>query len=184
MALIRLKKHEAPEITWWESRPKHRMWRFPRKGGGEWFSDEITLKKHDRLVQLQMTQPVAVATIEHLGKTYWWYKDEYYMEDDGHSSQEVQLLLWERVQKHKRKLERLRKEMLSERAIDEARRETIPEDVRIFVWRRDGGRCVQCGSQENLEFDHIIPVSKGGSNTARNIQLLCETCNRRKSDNI
>jgi len=60
----------------------------------------------------------------------------------------------------------------------------IPADVKILVWKRDEGRCVNCGSQTNLEFDHIIPVSKGGSNTARNIQLLCESCNRKKSKNI
>lgn len=60
----------------------------------------------------------------------------------------------------------------------------ISPEVRREVWRRDQGRCVQCGSQLNLEFDHIIPVSKGGSNTARNIQLLCENCNREKYNNI
>jgi tetratricopeptide (TPR) repeat protein len=63
-------------------------------------------------------------------------------------------------------------------------RTTIPEDVRHAVWRRDEGRCVQCGSQEKLEFDHIIPVSRGGSNTERNLQLLCEPCNRAKSATI
>lgn len=63
-------------------------------------------------------------------------------------------------------------------------RERIPDDVQVFVWNRDGGKCVKCGSQENLEFDHIIPLSKGGSNTARNIQLLCETHNREKSNSI
>jgi 5-methylcytosine-specific restriction endonuclease McrA len=65
-----------------------------------------------------------------------------------------------------------------------ARRETIPDDVKIFVWRRDERKCVKCGSEENLEFDHIIPISKGGSNTARNIQILCEHCNREKGDSI
>ncbi|OQY98178.1 MAG: hypothetical protein B6D41_02670 [Chloroflexi bacterium UTCFX4] len=60
----------------------------------------------------------------------------------------------------------------------------IPSHVRNEVWRRDEGRCVRCGSRENLEFDHIIPVSKGGSNTARNIELLCEPCNRKKSNKI
>ncbi len=60
----------------------------------------------------------------------------------------------------------------------------IPQAVRTEVWRRDMGRCVQCGRQERLEFDHIIPFSKGGSNTARNIQLLCENCNRKKSNTI
>jgi MoxR-like ATPase len=60
------------------------------------------------------------------------------------------------------------------------RRETIPDDVKIFVWQRDEGACVKCGSNLDLEFDHIIPVALGGSNTARNLQVLCEKCNRAK----
>lgn len=67
---------------------------------------------------------------------------------------------------------------------DNQRREAIPSEVKREVWRRDSGRCVKCGSRERLEYDHIIPVTKGGSNTARNIELLCETCNRAKSDLI
>jgi len=64
------------------------------------------------------------------------------------------------------------------------RRERISDDVKIAVWRRDGGQCVRCGGRENLEYDHIIPVSKGGSNTVRNLELLCESCNRSKSAKI
>lgn len=60
----------------------------------------------------------------------------------------------------------------------------ISKDVQHEVWRRDKGKCAVCGSSEKLEYDHIIPVSKGGSNTARNIQLLCEKCNRQKGNNI
>jgi hypothetical protein len=60
----------------------------------------------------------------------------------------------------------------------------IPSNVKIAIWRRDVGKCVDCGPQEKLEYDHIIPVSKGGSNTERNIQLLCEKCNRKKSATI
>jgi hypothetical protein len=64
--------------------------------------------------------------------------------------------------------------------VSSPRRERIPDDVRMFVWQRDEGRCFKCGARERLEFDHIIPVVEGGSNTARNIQLLCEICNRQK----
>jgi hypothetical protein len=69
-------------------------------------------------------------------------------------------------------------------AEDDARSRHIPPEVRTAVWQRDGGRCVQCRSTEDLEFDHIIPFSKGGANTVNNIQLLCRHCNRAKSDSI
>ena len=67
---------------------------------------------------------------------------------------------------------------------DEKRSRRITQEVKDKVWRRDEGKCVECGSNENLEFDHIIPFSKGGANTYRNIQLLCEPCNRKKLDKI
>jgi len=60
----------------------------------------------------------------------------------------------------------------------------IPMNVKHNVWRRDGGACVECGSRERLEYDHILPFSKGGASTYRNVQLLCEPCNRTKSASI
>lgn len=63
-------------------------------------------------------------------------------------------------------------------------RKPIPLEVKREVWRRDEGKCSKCGAREKLEYDHIIPVVKGGSNTVRNIELLCEACNRQKSANI
>ena len=61
----------------------------------------------------------------------------------------------------------------------------IPTKVKVEVWQRDHGRCVVCGSETNLHFDHIIPVSKGGTSlTAENIQLLCAKHNLEKSDQI
>ena len=67
---------------------------------------------------------------------------------------------------------------------DTERNRKISQQVKDSVWNRDSGKCVECGSNENLEFDHIIPFSKGGANTYRNIQLVCESCNRSKSDKI
>jgi 5-methylcytosine-specific restriction endonuclease McrA len=60
----------------------------------------------------------------------------------------------------------------------------IPRDVRQRVWQRYGGQCAECGATDYLEFDHIIPVAKGGSNTDSNVQLLCRRCNLKKSDAI
>jgi hypothetical protein len=61
----------------------------------------------------------------------------------------------------------------------------IPTSVKIAVWKRDKGACVQCGSRDNLHFDHIIPYSKGGSSLlAENIQLLCARHNFEKRDKI
>jgi len=61
----------------------------------------------------------------------------------------------------------------------------IPPSVKLEVWKRDRGKCVLCGSRENLHFDHIIPFSRGGSSLlAKNIQLLCVRHNLQKHDKI
>lgn len=68
---------------------------------------------------------------------------------------------------------------------DLAHNRLIPTSVKIEVWKRDKGRCVQCGSTDNLHFDHILPFSKGGTSLkAENIQLLCARHNLEKSDKI
>ena len=97
----------------------------------------------------------------------------------------------ERLEKEKKRelKSQVRKELIEEGRISslnesDLKREQIPQDILDKVWNRDGGKCIKCGSQENIEFDHIIPFSKGGSNTYRNLQILCEKCNRQKSNNI
>jgi hypothetical protein len=61
----------------------------------------------------------------------------------------------------------------------------IPASVKLEVWKRDGGKCIQCSSSDNLHFDHILPFSKGGTSIkAENIQLLCARHNLEKSNSI
>jgi len=58
----------------------------------------------------------------------------------------------------------------------------VSETTKKIVYTRDGGKCQCCGSSQNLEYDHYMPFSCGGSNDASNIQLLCMSCNRSKSN--
>jgi len=61
----------------------------------------------------------------------------------------------------------------------------VPNHVKSDVYKRDKGCCQQCGySGDYIEYDHIIPRSKGGSNTVDNIQLLCRRCNLQKGDRL
>ena len=59
-------------------------------------------------------------------------------------------------------LDRLRKIRVRSEEIEVARRERIPDEVKALVWERDDGRCVRCGAEHDLQFDHVIPVAKGG----------------------
>jgi hypothetical protein len=56
----------------------------------------------------------------------------------------------------------------------------ISDRVKRTVWERDGGKCRHCEATEDIEFDHIHPVSKGGGSSEENVQLLCRPCNRKK----
>lgn len=111
------------------------------------------------------------------------YQNSLYILDGEFTVEQEKLLVLDAFDAERRKFERLQHKFNGkpeERNI----RTKIPEQTRIEVWHRDGGMCTRCGSRERLEYDHIIPISKGGSNTARNMELLCENCNRSKRDSI
>lgn len=58
----------------------------------------------------------------------------------------------------------------------------LTKTLRKRIYDRDGNRCLNCGSTENLSIDHIIPLSKGGQTIIQNLQTLCLTCNLKKSN--
>lgn len=61
----------------------------------------------------------------------------------------------------------------------------IPRATMLKVVRRDNHICQVCNlyvRDDEVEFDHIIPVSKGGPTTVENLRLLCRSCNRKKSN--
>ena len=126
----------------------------------------------------------AAVVAEQHERTLWQTADGYYWDDDGLDAEAGALLAWDRLRRQDARVERLRKIRAAEEAVTGARRERIPEEVRLFVWSRDDGRCVRCGAEEDLQFDHVIPFARGGGNAPENIQILCGACNRAKGDQI
>jgi len=120
-----------------------------------------------------------------------WDKITLLEEIHGYNAKEIDELLKTagraerkvKLGKIKRKISQKAQQLYGNIPVDD-KRTPLSDEIKLFVWNRDSGKCVKCGSKENLEFDHIIPVSKGGSSTARNIQLLCEQCNRSKKDSV
>jgi HNH endonuclease len=78
-------------------------------------------------------------------------------------------------------------EASTETSTERRRGRYIPFDVKMRVVRRDNYTCQHCGehlSDNEVEFDHKIPISKGGSSEEHNVRLTCFECNRDKSDKV
>lgn len=58
-------------------------------------------------------------------------------------------------------------------------------DERVAILKSTGGKCACCGRKlttKTLTVEHIIPISRGGTNDMENLTALCETCNKDKSN--
>lgn len=78
-------------------------------------------------------------------------------------------------------------EEFTETAEPRRRGRYIPFKTKMRVVRRDNYTCQVCGKHlldNEIEFDHIIPLSKGGSSEEHNIRLTCFECNRDKYDKV
>lgn len=62
--------------------------------------------------------------------------------------------------------------------------------VTVALFHRESGCCSICktnltgifSTEEKMHIDHIIPISKGGTNDPTNLQILCEGCNLKKGN--
>lgn len=66
-----------------------------------------------------------------------------------------------------------------------ARRSQFAKDydrLMLALIERDGYQCAECGTVEDLTIDHIVPLSKGGTDELNNLQLLCRQHNSAKGD--
>lgn len=135
-----------------------------------------------RMFQRSFTYPVCfVVTGE---RKYWKFGDRWFWDNEGLSADQVHALLVTRDQRRQASISRAKSTVAMAKAPRRRGRGVIPEDVKQLVWARDQGRCRICGSNVELQFDHIIPWSMGGATSPENIQVLCGPCNRRKGASV
>lgn len=125
----------------------------------------------------QQTGPVCL--LDAGDRAYWWFEGTLYWEDEQLEGADVLALVRDRERRRLRKLERAHTALALDREPVQ-RRQSVTREVRLAVFERDGGRCVECDSSFDLQYDHVIPVSMGGATTVENLQLLCAPCNQRK----
>lgn len=118
------------------------------------------------------------------GEAFYVYKERVWAVDRDYDDDDRTAIVIDAYLTRQKRINRIRARVEANGTDHGSGRKALTSDVKTAVWRRDSGRCVQCGSQMALEFDHIIPVSMGGSDTERNIQLLCAPCNRAKGGNL
>jgi len=145
--------------------------------GTEAIGPSISRRAWRRLDDLQETMAVAVGEVGE--RRYWLYRDRIWWEREDLGPADVEALADERIEGKRRRLDRAHG-LRAGRAPLARARPGIPREVRVAVFERDGGRCVECGSRALLQFDHVIPLAMGGSSAASNLQLLCDSCNREK----
>lgn len=164
----------AAESSWFRRRYRFRGGRFTA-------TEPLSAEQFASAEVLQHEQPMAVMSAD--GKEWWWFRDCFYWEDEGLTAHDVMALVLDRERRRQRKLDRAHAALRQE-ASPVPRRELIPVEVRKAVFDRDGGRCVQCGSNFDIQYDHIIPFAMGGSSTLQNLQILCAGCNREKGASL
>lgn len=147
------------------------------------------------------SEPLSLARVESAQAThaeevapevFWLFKDHIYACSRRPGTAEIDEVVLRIKADHFKSTEsvkRLREQVANFEAIEvtsagRSGRSPLPDDVKLLVWARDGGKCVKCGASEQLHFDHIIPLSKGGGDHAENIQLLCRRCNLSKGGRL
>lgn len=57
----------------------------------------------------------------------------------------------------------------------------LTKDMIEKLYIKFDNKCFFCGATENLSIDHVVSVKNGGDNSMENLQILCMSCNRKKS---
>jgi len=133
-----------------------------------------------RRAKAGLANPEQIAVYEKIHTGIWAFNGLFLLTDSWMESDTIRCVF-------KFRLELLEEQaaFASALATELSHNRLIPSAVKLEVWQRDNGKCVLCGSKENIHFDHDLPFSKGGSSfVASNIRLLCAKHNLSKGAKI
>jgi hypothetical protein len=118
-------------------------------------------------------------------KVLWSFQNRWYWDNENLTAEEVFAVLTARDVRAKKSIDRAKSIAgMASAPSPENRRGHISAELRQLVWMRDNGSCTNCGSNVELQFDHVIPVAMGGATNEGNLQILCGSCNRAKGNSV
>lgn len=101
--------------------------------------------------------------------------------DEKKARQRAQVKEWLKSNPEKRRVQR-RNDRHVRRARIKGNGGSITAKELEALRSRHGKRCAYCGARGRMTIDHIVPLARGGTHEARNIQFLCAPCNSAKRD--
>jgi hypothetical protein len=138
-------------------------------------------RRFGRLAASQVQRPVFVLKRE--GRAWWWYLNRSWWVDGGVRRSKVAEAVLRRdlqLMLAADAVARARIAILGESEGKEGL--PVPDALHLNVWSRHRGRCVDCGSDERVNFDKILATSERRA-TPLNFELRCETCRDRRTHN-
>jgi hypothetical protein len=163
--------------------------RFPKSVDQPDYTPRGTLTENGKFFQAAMkfkdgkAQAELIKVYEKIKNGIWVYNGVFELIDSWIEKSEGRNVFKFKLRVTDKTIHQKKKKVLEIKDLDHNR--IIPTSIKLEVWKRDKGQCIQCGSKDNLHFDHILPYSKGGTSLkAENIQLLCARHNLQKRDKI
>jgi 5-methylcytosine-specific restriction endonuclease McrA len=140
---------------------------------------EIPDDRWRHMAVAQIDEPQYLATWR--DRAFWWYDDTFYWSTAGaYASADIKALLYSRQRQSKRELEHAHAVLAASTSPAKRKREPIPKDVRHAVWARDEGRCVECDSDFDIQYDHVIPFSMAARQPLRTCSFFARAATRRR----
>jgi hypothetical protein len=134
-------------------------------------------EQYVRMFLAQRSWPTLVWRPE--GRRWWWYLGRFWWTGaeipDTELKDVVDSADLDRTLYHHLR-EEARAHAFKENGASSLDASSISDALRLAVWRRDGGRCVDCGTLEGIHFEYVARLPEGAVPTANDVQLVCRTC--------